>query len=793
MDINQKQEMSPDPEVDLVDEAEQAAKTAERLQAFGSGMAKRRDEWVTARAAAGVDRRMAEDLDNYHSRDKATRMASDMMTSVEAGFPTTQQRKLPQRSTIFVGITRQKTNAAEARLADIVLPTDERNWSIAPTPDPQIAHLPGVQTAVASASMQAMAMAGTSGPAGVPGMTDAAAQATSPTGQGVVGQQQPIAGAGAVQPSQPGAAPAAPAQPLISPEEQALLDRQRDAKRKSDSMRQEIDDALVQCDYQGELRKVIHDAAMLGTGVLKGPVVVSRTRKAWKRLIGADGAETYVMEKISELSPASYRIDPRYFFPDPACGENVQNGRGAFEYDTKTSRQVRALAKQPGYLVDQIREVIDQGPKQSKGMTIVREHEGKDLASDQLFEHWTYTGEIDREDLEAAGVEISDDTLEVVSACIEMINDTVVRAYLNPLEDGALPYDTFPWEKVVGSVWGEGVPYLMRAQQSAVNSGWRQMMDNAGMTAGPQVVIKPNSVKPADGNWQITPRKAWLAMDDVADVRTAFTSVEFNSHQGDLANIIKMAGELVDQETSIPEIVQGNQGSAPETVGGMQMLVNGANVVLRRLVKQFDDFITKKHIQRYYDYFMAYSDKNEIKGDFFIQALGSSSLIVRDLQNQGVTNMLSLGTNPVYAPMLRVQKLFEKALRAQHIDPQEVMLTPDEIAANAQKMAENQQPDPRVQAAQVRAEADVQRTQAQSAADAAEIQFRAEMLRIDHEARIAELQLQREIKMLELSTKSNIALDQIKAQLAATGIKERARQDMQTAELQLKAQTGSGI
>ena len=58
-----------------------------------------------------------------------------------------------------------------------------------------------------------------------------------------------------------------------------------------------------------------------------------------------------------------------------------------------------------------------------------------------------------------------------------------------------------------------------------------------------------------------------------------------------------MAAELADQETGIPLMLQGENASAPGTVGGMTMLMNATSVVLRRLVKQYDDQITKPHIR----------------------------------------------------------------------------------------------------------------------------------------------------------------------------------------------------
>ena len=103
--------------------------------------------------------------------------------------------------------------------------------------------------------------------------------------------------------------------------------------------------------------------------------------------------------------------------------------------------------------------------------------------------------------------------------------------------------------KISGSCWGYGIPYLLRSQQKVLNAAWRQMMDNSGVSSGPQIVVKPSVITPADKQWQLSSRKIWFSTDDIEDVRKAFTSFEFNSHQNELSGIIKMAAELADQDS----------------------------------------------------------------------------------------------------------------------------------------------------------------------------------------------------------------------------------------------------
>lgn len=734
-----------DVEVDVVDPQMEMERTQERLQAFGQSLSSQRDDWVRARYSYGVDKRWLEDEDQYNAKDNVNKAASQMMTSVEQGYPVTTQNAKPHRSTVYIGLTRQKTNAAEARISDILLPTDDRNWGIKPTPKPKL-----------------MAMS-----------RDTQMAGDKETGQPLT---HPETG-----------------QPL------AMRDIARaamqTAREKSDAMQLEIEDQLVECDYNGELRKVLHNSARLGTGVIKGPIVTNRTRKAWQPYKDMEGNTIHQLDIVNEVTPASFSIDPRNVWPDPGCGDSIHNGKGIYEREQLTSRQVRDLAKQPGFMKDQLRKVLEEGPKKSATFQELKDEDQRDIARD-VYEMWSYWGEVDHDDLEAAGIKVGEkDELRAVSACVVMINSTIVKAFLNPLEGGDLPYDFYVWERVADSVWGYGIPYLMRAQQKVLNAAWRQMMDNAGVSSGPQIIVKAGAIQPADKQWQISARKIWFATDEVDDVRKAFTAVEFNSHQVELSGIIKMAMELADMETGVPVIMQGEKGAAPDTVGGMQMLMNSANVVLRRLVKQFDDMITRPHIRRYYDYNMMYNEDEEIKGDFSIDARGSSALLIRDIQNQAFLNLLAAGANPVYGVYLDTQKLFEKALQAQHIDPKEVFKSEEELEKIKEQQKNPQQaaPDPALAVAQLRGQIEMEKAKAQNQGDLAELQVRQSIAQQDGELRMAEMQLTREIEMLKMSNTQNLTLEQIKAKLADTAMRERGKKELYAAEANLKMTTGQGI
>src|ERR1700756_2433602 len=73
--------------VDPVTGSEMSLIDYEKLVILGATLANRRDEWVAARQASGVERRWMEDLDQYNGKDEATKAVSPMMDSVKRGFP----------------------------------------------------------------------------------------------------------------------------------------------------------------------------------------------------------------------------------------------------------------------------------------------------------------------------------------------------------------------------------------------------------------------------------------------------------------------------------------------------------------------------------------------------------------------------------------------------------------------------------------------------------------------------------------------------------------------------------
>lgn len=602
---------------------EQPEPTQDMRAMFVQTLLSKRSEAISGRASSGIEEEWTEDEEHYQGIDDANRAyqnANQLYRSRKASLTgNSPSNSGPSRSVVFLNITRPYTDAASARVADMLLPTDDRAWEIKPTP------LPRLSTSQLTMLAQSM------------GMTDPA-------------------------------------------EAQAQIEAsQTQAKQAAAKMQQAIEDPLVESNWHGEVRQVIEDAARIGSGVLKGPFPIQRTQ----RLVQKDPiTQMTSVVRVDSIQPGSKRVDPWNFFPDAACGENLHNGSYTWEREYIGKRQIKSMLADPSYDRTELLAALREGPARTRQGT-----EAVYRASDDEYEMWIFYGHCAGEHLRTVGVELDDGDEDRVPTMAVLINDRLVKATQSPVENGEFPYDILAWQRRPGMPWGMGISRQIRTVQRMLNGSTRAMMDNSGLSAAPQVVIG-NGITPEDGTWGLRPGKVWRANADAdaPDVRAAFSAFVVPSVQAELMNIINFCLKMAEDTTGMPAMLQGIRGDAPNTLGGMQMQNNNATSVLRRLAKRFDDYVTRPHIQRYFDWMMSYSDDESIKGDFEIEVRASSALVERDAQQQFLLQMVGLARDPVYE--IDPAKLFAELCKGQRLDPKSFQLSDE------QKKALRQQPPP---------------------------------------------------------------------------------------------------
>jgi len=327
----------------------------------------------------------------------------------------------------------------------------------------------------------------------------------------------------------------------------------------------------------------------------------------------------------------------------------------------------------------------------------------------------------------------------------------------------------------------------MRNPQKVLNAAWRAMMDNAGNAVGPQIVIAKDQIEPEDGEWTIGGgTKIWLAKDGIPRDKRAFETFDIPSQQVIYANIITLAKQFIDDMTAMPQIAQGEQGAGvTKTAQGMALLMNSANVVFRRIVKNFDDDVTTPDIRRFYDWNMQFNDKDEIKGDYEVDARGSSVLLVREMQAQTLMAVATqLGGHPVYGPMLRNREVLRKMFQALMIPAADVVLTDNEIDALMASAAANDA----VAQAEAR-KADL--LEKQIALEESRLEAEIARSNMDNDSKERIEMLKRETALIQLAEKMNMNLDQLEARLQINSDNIASKERSLAAEIAVEARNAA--
>ena len=620
--------LSPDVEDLGVDYEEDV--TASSL--FANTLEKQLSETVRQRDI--IDQRMIEDLRMYHGLyDEAI-----MGALKEAG-----------RSQVFMNLVRAKTNAGESQMVDLLFQASDKNYGISPTPRPELIAMEGDHRPYKDENGQAMEFADDG-----------------------------------------------------TPVEYADIARRemRLAKEKACAMETLIDDHLVESDYSSKARVAIHDACTVGTGVLKGPVVSGKLRRSYNQMQGPQGGNVFEAHLEQVFQPGVEVVRPWDFFPDMSAA-HIQECEFVYERRHLSRKQIRDLQFRKGYNKDAIRRVLKLQPNETQHRSTfvddVRILAGlSDDLNDTRYELWEYHGPIPSSVLQEWGLmdeEQAEDPLMETTGIVHFCGGVILSVRIHIIDfDQGFPYRPFNWEVNDSSIFGFGIPRICRDPQEVLNSTARMMLDNAAITAGPQIGVDRSKATPMDGEWKLTPFKLW-DLKRVTDINQVFTKMEFHSHLGDLQGIYGLARVLLDEMSGIPMLQQGEQGQVTETLGGMSMLMNAANAVRRRQVKFWDDNVTKPLIKDFYHFNMLHHDDDAVKGDYEVHARGTTALLVKEQTAQSITNFLGMvGSSEVFGPvlMMKSREILEAWVNTQNL-PKHLVPTEREFNEYMQRMEEQRQ------------------------------------------------------------------------------------------------------
>ena len=453
------------------------------------------------------------------------------------------------------------------------------------------------------------------------------------------------------------------------------------AKEAARNMEKLIHDQIDESSGSTEMRNAIFESALFGTGIVKGPFNFNKTLHKWEDNEGS-----------REYTPVSIRV-PRIefvsvwdFFPDPNA-TSIEECEYIVHRHKLNKSQLRALRKMPYFNEDAIRDCMMLGPNYTE------EDYEYELKDDQRmadmgasrFEVLEYWGLMDAEYAKDVGIELPEevDILDEIQINAWICNGLVLRAVVNPFTPHRIPYNAFPYERNPYSFFGVGVAENMNDSQQIMNGHARMAIDNLALSGS--VIFDVDETMLVGGqSMEIYPGKVFRRQSGMQG--QAIHGLKFpNTSQENLMMFDKFR-QLADEQTGIPSYSHGQTGvqSMTRTASGMSMLLGAASLNIKTVVKNLDDFLLKPLGKAYFQWNMQFFEGElKTKGDLEIKAMGTNSLMQKEVRSQRLTMFLQTAQNPAIAPFVKMSKLISELAYSLDLDPDEILNDPEEAAIAA--------------------------------------------------------------------------------------------------------------
>lgn len=557
-------------------------------------------------------------------------------------------------SEIYMMLSSNKCRAAASWIRDVMLGTrDEKPWTIAPTPIPDLP-----PTINESVMMLANAEAD---------------EFERLTGQ-LVGRQDLERITAYVK-------------------DRIIANARKRAKEACERMEMKMEDQLVEGGFQKALASFIEDLVTFPAAILKGPVIRQKNRISYKPT--ADGAWECVVEP--KLVLEWERVDPFMLYPMPQCAD-IADG-GIIERHKLTRQALSEMKGVDGYNNDAIDQVLVEYGRGGLNEwlyvdTLKAQVEGKSVAAvaqnaDGLIDALQYWGSVQGQQLIEWGMDKAQvpDELKDYQCEVWLIGSWVIKAVINPDKMGRKPYFKACYEEIPGAFWGNSVADLCRDAQSQCNTAARAMANNMGVASGPQVGVNVDRLPSGEDITMVFPWKIWQSTSD--PYGSTAKPIEFfqpSMVANELMQIYQFWSAVADEHTGVPRYMTGDMGgsSAMRTASQTSMMMNNAGKAIKQVIANIDAAM-QCLLERLFHHNMLHAEDNELKGDVNIIARGANALIVKETAQQRRNEFLQLClTNPVVQQIVgeeAIAALLRENVKTMDMDVDSIIPRPEVIRA----------------------------------------------------------------------------------------------------------------
>ena len=484
--------------------------------------------------------------------------------------------------------------------------------------------------------------------------------------------------------------------------EQAIRDF---AKKRALRLELEIEDQLQELggnsaiDFSYLCRQVIQSGVRYGMGILKGPFTATQKQRTWVK--DTNG-------RLMAVPMESYR--PRFefvpiwdYYPDMSA-RYLKDMEGQFQRVVMGKHHLVMLKQRPDFIASQIDEVLRVNPNGNytrKAWELEVRAMGVQLQITDVdrnkFEALCWEGYVSGKDLRYAGVDIPEEKLtEDLRASVWFCGNIVIKAELDPWStldtDGEMPmYHQFIFEENEATLVGNGLPQIMRDSQMNLCASTRVMLDNASIMRNLEVNTELLSLN--QDTTAIVPDKIWYRED--ANPATAgipaIRVVDFPIHVDELKSMIEMFQGFADQETFVNPQTGGDMQKGPSepfrTAAGSSMIQGAAALPFKDVVRNFDRFV-ESVIGAVVIFNRNFNADPKLGGDFKPIARGATSLIAKEVLGMQLDNYATTLTDGE-KPYVKFRELARARARVRDLHVESIVVNDaaaDKIDANTAAM-----------------------------------------------------------------------------------------------------------
>lgn len=516
-------------------------------------------------------------------------------------------------SEVYSRLVAVKCRGASALLRDVYLGS-ERPWSIDPQPDPPVP--PEVQ---ASIMQLVSAEAGNAQQAGQPIMQD----------------QLHTRYVG-----------------LMHAAQQAA---RRNAMTQADAAADKIDDILESGGFYTALTEFLADLPLFPFAVIKGPVVRMVPKMSWVN------GQPLIQNKAQMFWE---RVNPFNFYWSP--GVTKVEDAEIIEIKRLTRADLNDLIGLPGYdeaavrgaLQDYnngLRDWIDY-PDTEEALNEAREN--PTFNQTHMIDALEYHGNVQGHMLLSQGVDprLIPDLDRDYAVQTFVVGRHTLKTQLNPSPRKRVPYFITSFEKVPGTVIGHGLPDILEDIQEICNATLRSLVNNMGISSGPQVVINTDQLAPTNNDNELYPWKRWMVSSDGMGTssQAPITFFQPNSNAQELLSIYTAMSSLADDISAIPRYITGESvsGGAGRTSSGLSMLMNNAQKILQTVAANVDTDVLKPLLSALYDLIMLTDKTGMLSGGEQVMVNGVHVSVQKETERQKQLQFLQITANPIDSPIV---------------------------------------------------------------------------------------------------------------------------------------------